>query len=51
MPIDGVFVHYLTEELNKTLKGGRINKIYQPNPLDLLFTIRVNNTNYNLLIS
>ena len=51
MPIDGVFVHYLTEELNKTLKGGRINKIYQPNPLDLLFTIRINNTNYNLLIS
>lgn len=51
MPIDGVFVHYLTNELNQTLSGGRINKIYQPNPLDLLFIVRVNNTNYNLLIS
>ena len=51
MPIDGVFVHYLANELNEALKGGRINKIYQPNPLDLLFTIRANNNNYNLLIS
>ncbi|MBQ8293514.1 MAG: NFACT family protein [Bacilli bacterium] len=51
MPIDGVFVHYLTCELNETLKGGRINKIYQPHPLDLIFQVRNNNTNYQLLLS
>lgn len=51
MPIDGVFVHYLVEELKDQLVGGRINKIYQPHPLDLIFNIRVNNSNLNLLLS
>lgn len=51
MPIDGVFVHYLVTELKEKLQGGRINKIYQPHPLDLIFSIRVNNNNINLLLS
>lgn len=51
MPIDGVFVHYLVDELKHQLVGGRINKIYQPHPLDLLFNVRVNNTNLNLFLS
>ena len=40
MPIDGCFLHYLTDELNKNILNGKINKIYQPNPLDILFQIR-----------
>lgn len=51
MPIDGVFVHYLVAELKEQIVGGRINKIYQPHPLDLLFTVRNNNSNLNLFIS
>ena len=51
MPIDGVFVHYLVKELKEKVIGARINKIYQPHPLDLIFTIRNNNTNLNLFIS
>ena len=51
MPIDGVFVHYLVAELQEKLHGARINKIYQPHPLDLIFTVRNNNANLNLFIS
>lgn len=51
MPIDGVFVHYLVAELQEKLCGARINKIYQPHPLDLIFTVRNNNANLNLFIS
>lgn len=51
MPQDGVFIHYLVEELKPTLVGGRINKIHQPSPLLLLFQIRNKGINHNLLIS
>ena len=51
MPQDGIFIHYLVEELKPILIGGKINKIHQPSPLLLLFQIRNKGTNYNLLIS
>ncbi len=51
MAIDGIFVHYLVEELKPQVVGSRINKIYQPHPLDLLFILRSNNQNLNLFIS
>ena len=51
MPQDGIFIHYLVEELKPVLIGGKINKIHQPSPLLLLFQIRNKGTNYNLLIS
>lgn len=56
MPCDGVFLHYLTHELNNTLKGGKINKIFEPSNLDIVLQIRVKNINgkifnHQLLIS
>lgn len=51
MPQDGIFIHYLVEELKDYLLNGKINKIYQPSPLLLLFQIRNKGVNHNLLIS
>ncbi len=52
MPLDGCFVHYLVSELNKELQNGKLNKVYQPNNLDLVFQIRcADKQNKQLLIS
>src|SRR5699024_4601496 len=51
MPFDGIVTHAVTEELNETLNGGRINKIYQPNPFELLLHIRNKRQNFQLLSS
>ena len=37
MPFDGVFIHFLVQELKENLVGKRINKIVQPNMLDAVF--------------
>ena len=29
MALDGLIIHYLVDELNETILGGRINKIIQ----------------------
>lgn len=51
MPFDGIVTHAVTKELQETLVGGRINKIYQPTDTELILTIRHQQTNYRLLIS
>lgn len=51
MPIDGCFIHYLSNELNNTLKNAKINRIYQPSQMDTILEVRSNNKNYKLLIS
>lgn len=56
MPIDGCFIHYLTEELNNEILNFKINKIYQPAPLEVVFQLRGKNKdgliiNKQLLIS
>ncbi len=51
MSIDGIFVHYLTSEFNQSLSKAKINKIYQPNPLEIVMQLRNNNNTYQLLIS
>ena len=56
MPIDGCFIHYLTEELNNEILNFKINKIYQPAPLEIVFQLRGKNKdgliiNKQLLIS
>ncbi len=52
MPLDGCFIHYLVNELNEELHNGKLNKVYQPNNLDLVFQIRcADKMNKNLLIS
>ena len=40
MPYDGILIHFLTSELSEKLVGGKINKIIEPNALDLCLQIR-----------
>ena len=38
MNFDGVFTHYIKQELRNNLLDGRINKIYQISNFELLLT-------------
>ncbi|HML46874.1 MAG TPA: NFACT family protein, partial [Clostridia bacterium] len=51
MPMDGITLGFLTDELNEKLRGGRIDKVQQPERDELLLTIRSLGANYRLLIS
>ena len=51
MPFDGVFIHFLVQELKDNLVGKRINKIVQPNMLDIVFQFKANSVQKQLLIS
>lgn len=51
MAFDGICVAAVTEELNKTLVGGRIYKIAQPEPDELLITVKNNGNQYKLFLS
>lgn len=51
MPFDGTVLHAITNELHERLTGGRISKIYQPLPSDLILQIRSKGRNEKLLIS
>lgn len=51
MPLDGLFVHALAHELNQTLAGGRITKVHQPYPNEIILVVRNNGQNYPVLLS
>ncbi len=52
MALDGIVISAVVKELNDTLIGGRINKIAQPEPDELIFTIKSERRQqYRLLIS
>lgn len=51
MSLDGVFIHYLVDELKEALLGGKISKIYHPTPLTIIVNIRNHGVNHQLLIS
>ena len=51
MSYDGLFTHSIVNELKDHLVGGRVNKIHQPYPDELLIRIRANRKNYHLLLS
>lgn len=51
MPFDGVVVSNITYDLNKYLLGARIEKIYQPGTLELVFNVHSNRKNLKLIIS
>ena len=51
MPFDGVLTTVLVKELNDSLKGGRINKIYQPRPDELFIQISSGREKHTLFIS
>ncbi|MGI6096004.1 MAG: Rqc2 family fibronectin-binding protein [Lachnospiraceae bacterium] len=51
MAFDGITVANIVWQLNQTIVGGRINKIAQPEPDELLITIKNQKESYRLLIS
>lgn len=51
MAFDGITIAALVKEFSDTLTGGHIQKIAQPEPDELLLTVKNNRTNYKLLLS
>ena len=39
MAIDGILIHHLINEIKPKLVGGRVNKIIQSNPTDIVFQV------------
>lgn len=51
MSFDGSFTHSMRNELASILKTGRVSKINQPYPNELILTIRAKSKNQQLLLS
>ncbi|WLV25708.1 NFACT RNA binding domain-containing protein [Aciduricibacillus chroicocephali] len=51
MPFDGIVTRAVTGELAEMLTGGRINKIYQPSPTEIVLQIRAKGKNRNMVVS
>jgi predicted ribosome quality control (RQC) complex YloA/Tae2 family protein len=51
MPLDGIVVRNIAEELHSLLVNGRIDKISQPEIDEIIIFIRNNGQNYRLLLS
>jgi len=51
MPLDGIVADCITKELNLKLTGGRIDKIFQPEPDEIIMFIRAKGANNKLLLS
>lgn len=51
MAFDGITIANIVSELNRTITGGKINKIAQPESDELLITIKNQKNQYRLLIS
>lgn len=51
MALDGAFLRYIKNELNDKLIGSRIDKIFQPNKYEFIFSFRSKTDNFKLLIS
>lgn len=51
MSFDGIVTHAVVKELNDTIKGGRVDKIYQPEKDEILLFIHKTGINYKVVIS
>lgn len=51
MSFDGVFLHAMTQELQEKLLGGKLVKVQQPYPHEVILVIRHQRHNYPLLLS
>jgi predicted ribosome quality control (RQC) complex YloA/Tae2 family protein len=51
MSFDGLFTKAMANELSRSLKGGRINKVHQPYKNEIILTIRSGGVNHKLLLS
>ena len=50
MPMDGLTVGFAARELNETLRGGRIDKITQPERDTVVLVVRAGGANHRLLL-
>lgn len=51
MAFDGIVLKQVIKELESSLLGGKINKVYQPNKNEILFGIYSNGKHYCLLVN
>lgn len=51
MSFDGFVTRSVTEELTKTILGGKIDKVYQPEKDEIIFLIRTKHGSFRLLMS
>lgn len=51
MALDGIVICAMAQELKNTILGGRISKIAQPEPDELMLTIKKERQNYRLFLS
>ena len=51
MPLDGYFLHFLTDELRGSLVGSRVEKVHQPARQELVLHMRSYRTAYKLFLS
>lgn len=51
MPMDGLMLHAVVEECHKSLQGGRVDKVQQPERDEVILTIRAEGENQMLLFS
>ncbi len=51
MSFDGITTRAITHELNQTLAGGRVTKVYQPSDVEVVLYIRSGRQNHVLLLS
>lgn len=51
MSYDGMVTHSVVDELNSKILGGKVDKVYQPENDELIFSIRTFQGNYRLLLS
>ncbi len=51
MPMDGIMLGFVTDELKAKLLGGRVDRIIQPESDEIILGIRSQGDNYRLLLS
>ena len=51
MALDGLYLNLLTRELKSVLLGAKVDKIYQTQKVELVFTMRTRTGTYRLLMS
>ncbi len=51
MSYDGIYTHLVVDELVEKIENGRISKIYQPFPQEIVLTVRANRKNQRILLS
>ena len=50
MPLDGLTLHFMAQELNEKLAGGRVDRVMQPEKDTLILLLRADNANHRLLL-